>query len=308
MKRIVLYLGLLLLLIIPVNAESTTMIYFEMNDPIKDDSGYGNYQYPTHKAFEPYRGVFDLTKFKVWSDQPGVIYFDTTFAKITNPWQSPEGFIHQNLRIYLDTISNAGLTQLPEKGANVSFDSRYAWDFCLKVVGWGNSKIFKHEGNVIKRYPLNASLLADQHTIRVTVPVALIGEPLKKWNYYVLVGSYDGFGEDFFRKVAREPSEWLIGGSKGSALEPRVMDLLALEAGNYTQNKQLQTYDLETQKFAILYPVGASLKHGSWWGWFVKGLLLLLLGGLSYIGYQMFYKKAKISWFWVKNSSNNSPS
>jgi len=303
MKRFFWGLGLFILLVFPVKAEPKATIYFEMEDPVMDDSGYGNYQYPTHKAFEPYRGIFDITKFKVWSDQPGMVYFETTFAKVTNPWQAPEGFIHQNLRIYLDTIPKVGLTQLPEKGANVSFDPRYGWDFGLKVVGWGNSKIFKYEGNVIKRYPLTASLLADQRTVRVSVPVSLIGLPIKKWNYYVFVGSYDGFGEDFFRKIAREPSEWLIGGSKGSVAEPRIMDLLASEQGNYIQKNQLQTYDLSKQKFAMLYPVGATLKPSSLGRWLLNLILLIFLSGVIYGGYLMIRGKGKISWFWIKNNS-----
>jgi len=278
-------------------------VYFQMDDPVGDEYGYGNYQYPGNIAFQPYRGLFDITAFRVWREKVGEINFDTTFGRITNPWMAPEGFIHQNLRIFIDTQPNRGYSQLPKRGAYVSFEPRFAWDICLRVVGWGNSQILINEKGILKCRALKAEVLGDGRTIRAKVGEAIGGIPDKKWKYYVLVGSYDGFGEDFFRKVARQPGEWVIGGGCDQAGEPRVLDLLAPKNGPHSQEKQLRAFNLEKRKLAVLFPVGKTV---GWSGFGISilkiALPLILLGGL---GSLIYHKPRRISWFWVKQPSKN---
>ena len=40
-------------------------VFFEAVDPEGDDYGPGTYVYPRNKAFQPYKGLFDLLSFKV---------------------------------------------------------------------------------------------------------------------------------------------------------------------------------------------------------------------------------------------------
>ena len=98
------------------SAPVAPVVYFEMTDPLGDENGYGDYQYPSNPAFKPYKGLFDITEFKVWSDRPGELNFDTTFAKVTNPWQAPEGYILQNLRVFIDTTPQQGWSELAPSG------------------------------------------------------------------------------------------------------------------------------------------------------------------------------------------------
>lgn len=277
-------------------------VYFVMKDPIGDEYGYGTYRYPSNVAFQPFKGLFDITEFKVWGDTPGVIYFDTTFAAITNPWIAPEGFIHQNLRIMVDSIPERGQTELPKKGAYVSFNPKYGWDFCLKVVGWGNSQVIVDENGKPKYEPLKVKLLGDNRTIRAIIPESLMGKPGRKWKYYVLVGSFDGFGEDFFRKVHKEHGEWVIGGGLDQNIEPQVMDILALESGNQKQAKQLRSFDIKSNKQAVLSPVGHGFIGLNLLGWLGKFLGVLILGCLGYGVYRLSSKQHKIFWFWVKQN------
>ena len=137
------FLNLILLVVIALflMGAASPEVYFQMTDPVGDEHGYGTYQYPSNIAFKPYVGLFDITEFKVWTDRKGQIYFDTTFGRITNPWMAPEGFIHQNLRIFIDSVPKEGAQILHHRGANVSFNPNYAWDLCLKIVGWGNSRL-----------------------------------------------------------------------------------------------------------------------------------------------------------------------
>jgi len=274
-------------------------IYFTMKDPLGDDYGYGTYRYPSNVAFQPYQGLFDITEFKVWSEQPGTIYFDTTFAKVTNPWIAPEGFIHQNIRIMVDHIPEQGQTELSKKGAYISFNPKSGWDLCLKVVGWGNSQVISDQNGELKYQPLKAELLGDNRTIRAIVPEALVGKPNRNWKYYVLVGSFDGFGEDFFRKVRKDHGEWHIGGGLDQIGEPQVMDILAYEKGSQSQVKQLKSFDLPNHKLAMLNPVGDRTISFNLLSWLGNSLGFLLVGSLGYGLYRLL-RKGQIFWFWAK--------
>lgn len=301
---------LILLLIIGASlclmGASLPEVYFQSEDPVGDEHGYGTYQYPGNIAFEPYEGLFDITGFKVWKDKAGEINFDTSFVKITNPWMAPEGFIHQNIRIFIDTTPGKGYNKLPKRGAYVEFASKYAWDICLKIVGWGNSQFLIYENGILKARPLATEVLGDNLTIRAKVPESLIGTPEKSWNYYVLVGSYDGFGEDFFRKVMKDSGQWVIGGGFNENIEPQVMDILAPKSGPHSQKNQLKSFDPESGKLALLYPVGQSKNTGTVILMTLKILgIMALLGGLGYLIYK---KPQRISWFWVKNQKSESNS
>jgi len=281
------------------------VVYFEMEDPVGDDYGYGSYQYPTNIAFQPYKGLFDIIGFKVWAEKEGVIYFDTRFATITNPWMAPEGFIHQNLRIYIDTSPKGGCVAPVKRGPNVVFNPKFGWEVCLKVVGWNNSQLITLEDGVLKIRTLQTEVLGDGQTIRVSVPIERIGVPDKRWNYYVFVGSYDGFGEDFFRKVAVKPGAWVIGGGTGDGFEPRVMDILAPKHGKYRQEAQLKSFNIATKKLAELYPVGPGNQRWSW----VSGLGFLAVAALAgAAGYGLYRKPKGLSWFWVKTVKNGKTS
>lgn len=269
------------------------VVYFEMTDPVADEYGYGTYQYPGNIAFKPYKGLFDITGFKVWSEKPGEVCFDTTFKTVTNPWAAPEGFIHQNLRIFIDSKPQQGFTTLPQPGAGVRFNPKNGWDLGLKIVGWENSQLFTAEGEKVKMWPLKAELLGDGRTIRAKVATSQIGIPAKTWNYYVMVGSYDGFGEDFFRKVNQKRGEWVIGGGLDQAIEPQVLDILAPATGPYSQVAQLSSFARENGSLAMLTPVGLVQNRPNRWLWIVVIL------GLGAVAVFLITKSHKISWFWV---------
>jgi carbohydrate-binding DOMON domain-containing protein len=306
-KLFLVFLPLLLFMTCLTGAADSTNsgppVYFEMKDPAGDEHGYGSYHYPSNIAFKPYQGLFDITEFKVLPGDKGadlkepMVYFDTRFAKVTNPWVAPEGFIHQNLRIFVNKQQGQGLTVLPHPGANVKLDPQYGWEIGLRIVGWGNSQLLTLEDqHTIRVRSLKVELLSDQHTIRAFVPEQYIGIPQKNWHYYVLVGSYDGFGEDFFRKVAKNSAEWIIGGSSGLNIEPRVLDLLAAPNGSHNQEKQLRSFDPRLGQFAVIYPVGRDNLKLDPVTWLYICLLILCISGITYLA----TKTRRISWFWVR--------
>jgi carbohydrate-binding DOMON domain-containing protein len=279
-------------------ADKVPSVYFEMKDPLGDEHGYGSYHYPSNIAFKPYQGLFDITGFKVFSEDENWVYFDTSFAKVTNPWVAPEGFIHQNLRIFVNKKQGQGLKTLPHPGANVKLDPNYGWEICLRVVGWGSSQLLTLENrNTLRVRALKVELLDDHQTIRAYVPKQYIGTPLNDWRYYVLVGSYDGFGEDFFRKVAKKTGEWIIGGSLGLDIEPRVLDLLAPPKGRHNQEKQLHSFDPQMGHFAGIYPAGSDKLKMDPVTWLYICLIILCISGVTYL---ITKKPRHISWFWVR--------
>ncbi len=292
---------LLLFLVSKVEAAAPE-VYFEMKDALGDEHGYGTYQYPTNIAFKPYQGLFDITNFKVVPGDKGWVYFDTGFANITNPWVAPEGFIHENLRIFINKQPGRGLATLPYPGANIRFDPNYGWEVGLQIVGWGNSRLLILEDqHTIRVRPLKVELLQDGKTIRAFVPEQYIGIPQKNWRYYVFVGSYDGFGEDFFRKVDHQLGEWVVGGGLGKNLDPRILDLLAPEKGKYSQERQLRSFDTQDGKIAVVFPVGKANHSWDPVTWLYICLIIVCISGFTYL---VIKKPRHISWFWIRQDDS----
>jgi len=266
-------------------------VYFFAGDPEGDDNGPGTYIYPRDPAFAPYEGLFDLLAFEVWSDHGENVYFDVTIKNVTNPWAAPEGFIHPVIHIYV--VTGCGeYTEPVNEGPRVSFSPQYPWEFCLTGIGWENSAVY-HPAVTGGRQetPINAVYLPEENLIRLTVSQTIIGTPGKNWRYYVLIGSYDGFGPGFFREIIKEPDDWFFGG--GGEGEPRVIDLLAPERGKYAQENQMCLSEEGIP--ACLYPVGPERKV-VWWIWFLP-----LLGVALYL---VLRRRPVFSFFWYKEKKN----
>ena len=232
---------------------------FHLTDPAGDDYGPGSYIYPKNRAFEPYQGLFDLQAFTVTSDVKE-IHMDLDLADLRNPWSAPEGFSHQLIEIYLCRGGTKGRVEAHAPGPFVRFS--LPWDAMLKIAPWESSELIllDPDGQPIE-HPLQVGV-AGRHTIRATIPLAVLGEPATSWRYYVLVASYDGFGEDNFRPVMAEAGEWHFGGGRDDAAEPQIIDLLAPSRGRYSQQNQLGRYNPAERQLAVLTPMGPGSIRG----------------------------------------------
>ena len=233
----------------------STETIFKMTDPAGDDNGPGTYKYPTGPAFEPGKKLFDLEEFQVKADRDNY-YFFLRFAEIRDPMGSPGGFM-ELAHIYIADGSPRGLTETERAGANVSFDSKNPWHYLIKVMSWENSAVFYSEKgrNQEGVRGVKAEAVPGDNTIKVTVARKLLPGRAAGWKYYVLVGSQDGSGPDNFRRVSKQPGDWVFSGSQGSEYEPNVIDILAPEKGRHSQKSMLSSYDADAGKYAAIYPV-----------------------------------------------------
>lgn len=233
-------------------------VFFSQADPAGDDRGAGTLLYPTHDAFAPHHGLYDLQHFRV-SQRGEFILFELTFGAVTNPFSAPEGFYHQRVDIYMDTVPGEGSLQPFQPGPQVRFHPSHPWDLRLRVAPFGGTRLHSYKDPVDspgRGRGLKTALLSDGKTIGVWVPVEVLGVPQRWWRYYVLVGGYDHFGPDEWRDVQREPSPWFFGGVEGAESAPRVVDLLAPAWGWGSQARQLGRFGGETGQLAMVRPVG----------------------------------------------------
>jgi carbohydrate-binding DOMON domain-containing protein len=253
-KLIAILLGLIFLAAAgPVQAEET--VVFEQSDPVGDDYGPGSYIYPTGDQFAPYEGLFDITSFKVTSEEDSY-YFYFDFVRVTNPWQAKYDFSHQLIQVYIDN-QDGGQTKPFKPGANVRFESQHPWNKLVKITGW-SLELYSPGDKADKEQRLETGKvdLIEKTTVKVAVPKEELGE-LEKAHYYVLIGSLDGFGYDNYRQVASEAADWKFGGGTDTDINPNVLDTLVPEG--MKQKQVLGGYDEEEGKLATLRAVGPEL-------------------------------------------------
>ncbi|HEX3031119.1 MAG TPA: glucodextranase DOMON-like domain-containing protein, partial [Bacillota bacterium] len=203
-------------------------LLFSVKDKVGDDKGTGKYVYPVSPVFTPRKGHFDLTQFNVYADL-SYYYFRMDMGLMDNPWGAPEGFSHQRLAIYIDSVPNQGRTETLQEGAFVDFAPRNAWDYLIDIKGWNHSRLFYYSD--LKDAPgvkegLAVRLIPKTKTIEARVARKLLDDHPETWAFYVLVGSQDGVGPDGFRQVLAKATEWQFGGGTDTYFDSNVIDML----------------------------------------------------------------------------------
>lgn len=262
-----------------VDYYNSKKLLFEMNDPVGDDYGPGNYQYPTDSIFDPKSEHFDLVSFKAFAEK-GNYLFEMEMGQVTNPWGAAEGFSHQIIQVYIANGSENGQIETFKTGANVQFSPKYPWTSMIKVVSFGKTAVYSstdYESSEGKSKGVKVKLLSDKKTIRVTIPKGYLPGNPELWSYYVLVGSQDGSGPDNYRPVLANVSRWNFGGGSDTKYHPNVLDILAPAEGSYTQEKMLGSFDASERRLALLYPVGPTELENSVWENFLEYTAALFL-------------------------------
>lgn len=231
-----------------------TRIFF-MTDPVGDDRGAGNVSYPQDAAFSPHSELLDLHSFEVRFDETHV-YFLLRLGRLANPWNAPEGFFHPRIDIYIHTGQPGGRTEPLRQGPGIRFSSKSPWHVWLRVAPFEGSALFTwQDASADPGIQEGVAIWTIAHLSEILVQVdrSLMPPPSPSWKYYVLVGSFDGFGADGYRSVGEPGSAWLLG-SADHVMSTRVVDLLAPRRGWRRQERQLRP--LSSGETPTIYPVG----------------------------------------------------
>lgn len=225
---------------------------FRMADPAGDDRGSGRLTYPRDRSFQPHSKLLDLTLFEVKVDASHT-YFDVTLGALANPWNAPEGFYHPRIDIYIFADEAGGHDRPLRPGSNVRFLPRYPWHYWLRVAPFGGTALFHASDDPQSSGRQDGvSVRSDDasSTVRIAVERSILPPPSGEWRYYVLVGSFDGFGDDGYRAVTDRETRWLLGSPEPFGHSP-IVDILAPTWGPYRQERQLNSMGEP-----ILRPVG----------------------------------------------------
>ncbi|MBN2055235.1 hypothetical protein JW905_09955 [bacterium] len=201
-------------------------VMMDVTDPAGDDTGDGDYTYPTNAAFAG-GGMADMLAFKMFYDQT-TITFKVTFKNLVDPWNYGNRLTY--LAIAVDTaeggggelgnMANARLHRSAEFVVYAGGNEAEVWD--LRT---GNGKKVKNAG---------AICFGDSATEEMTimVPVAVLGTPASGWHLAVAAGIQEDFGAGglgVFRDVDADAKEWRGGGGNDLGINPNIYDLLVAE-------------------------------------------------------------------------------
>lgn len=233
--------GILLSFSLAVEAEDNSWS-FEIDDPVGDDYGPGNYRYPEDEIFSSHEGLFDIKSFQIKEAEDDYI-FEFEFVKLTDPWNSKFGFSHPLIEIYIDN-QEKGSTELLEDGANVKLDQESSWNKALKLSGWWFlaydwdkklDDLVSIDGNIETRKGevANSKVKKIDNTIEVIFPKKVVGE-LQGAKMQLIVGSFDPFGPGYYRLISSTPRKWnfYAEGLEKTAEAPRVIDTILPEELN----------------------------------------------------------------------------
>ncbi len=231
-----------------------SQVDFEMDDPLYDDTGDGDYTYPSSASYP--KGILDLKHFEVSHDD-STVYFKLEFRKLAHP-DSEWGFWGTLAMILIDTSYDASWNykEMYRWILNTRIPDNY--EFAIIIHGDGacvldNSMITL--GALMYKTESYGKMRAGPHTIGIGVPIRLIGRPSKNWRYIVAVCAQEPLPKTFRYNIggAIHVEEKSTGSTCGGANNPNapyIFDLLA--PTKEEQIKILSNYNDE-KKVSIPY-------------------------------------------------------
>jgi carbohydrate-binding DOMON domain-containing protein len=243
----------LLLLTLPASSEQ---VLFRAVDPSGDDTGDGDYVYPTHSSFGQ-GGQADVTSCTISMDEDNFLVM-MGFRDLVDPWQVGNRLTF--VAIAMDTAEGGQEMLGHSSGAYLENPSELqiflAGDTCEIVDAQGNK--------------LSTGAVCDtdneKDIMHFSVPLADIGTPTQRWKYTIAVGLQDDYGAGGlgdFRMVQAQVQEWRGGGGVDDLdINPNIYDLILPQKPKKvlglfkekikTQVEILGSYDLDKGKYAIL--------------------------------------------------------
>jgi carbohydrate-binding DOMON domain-containing protein len=215
-------------------------ILFQATDPAGDDTGDGDYLYPTHLSFAQ-GGQADMLSCTISRDE-GHFLVKMSFRDLVDPWRVGNRLTF--VAIAVDT-AKGGLDMLGHNaGAYLEHPSE------LQIFMAGDTCDVDNEKDIIG----------------LSVPLADIGRPTHRWKYTIAAGLQDDYGAGGlgdFRMVEAQAQEWRGGGGVDELdIDPNIYDLIMpqepkkvlglIKTKIRTQEEILGSYDLEKGKYVLL--------------------------------------------------------
>jgi len=242
------------LVVLAAAAGASAEVLASWTDPSGDDTGDGNYTYPTNAAFGK-GGEADLLSFSI-EKANGDLVFVFKVRHLVDPWGV--GNRLTMVAVAIDT-EEGGDAEL-RRNANV----RLARPSEYQVFAAGETvEVIDASA---ERVDIGATVRTDvaKGIIAISVPIARIDGAASDWRFTPAVGLQDDYGAGGlgdFREVKAKAEEWRGGGGHDLAIDPNVYDIvvparkkvLGLFGGRQrTQAQILGAYDLDSGRYAVL--------------------------------------------------------
>jgi glucoamylase len=188
-------------------------LLLDVADPDGDDTGPGNYAYPTFAGFRP--GAFDIQRFQVFDSGENVTFRLRT-RDLSETFGSPLGA--QLVDVYVrvpgaSTTSTAAAHPL----RNFAIAPAFAWSRLIQVQGFGQRYV-DASGNTLGTVSVSANPIS--RFIVFSVPKASLGTPGSGWGFTVVLAGQDGFSPDQARGFAPTPEEFRFGVCATASADP----------------------------------------------------------------------------------------
>lgn len=304
MKKIYYYITSITIILVSIlifsTAHAEDNLIFTRIDPAFDDYGPGNYIYPQHEIFNG-EGLFDITEVSLY-DNEKFYEFNFQFTKLNDVWNSRFGFSLPLIQIYIDN-EKGGSDQLFEPGAQVRLNPEHPWNKLLIVNGWwvsiytpddSNKRVvdFTVSGREVPWLIDDPNITVENNLIKLKIEKDKIGS-LNNASLYILVGSFDPFGYDYFRGVRKEKNSWFFAAPDVDELTyaPRVIDLVV--PPEMDQTEILSNYEDDYPQIEPIY-IGQKKIFGEY-GIYIYLIIFALLIILSYLAVKTIKKRSGVT-------------
>jgi carbohydrate-binding DOMON domain-containing protein len=215
-------------------------------DPVGDDTGDGDYVYPTEAAFGD-GGQADILALSIdWNRSE--ITFTFKMKHLVDPWN-----VGNRLTMVAAAIDNkdGGDTEL-RHNANAMLKAPSEFQI---FAGGGTVEMLNAAGEKISG-GVKTEVDMESNTIAVIVSTDAVGMPDETWKFTVAAGLQDDFGAGGlgdFRGVNEKAEQWRGGGGHDLAIDSNIYDLiLPNDMKDEEQAKVLGDYSLDKAKFVEL--------------------------------------------------------
>jgi glucan 1,4-alpha-glucosidase len=186
---------------------------FAVDDPDNDDSGPGNYAYPTDAAF--HAGAFDIEHFAVYDAGPTVV-FQLRTRDLTPTFGSPLGAQLVDVYVHVPGAS-ATSTEAAFPERRYAIAPAGAWSRLIEVQGFGQ-RFVDADGSTLGTIGIRGNAIS--RNITFAVPKDALGTPAAGWGFTVVLTGQDGFSSDQARGFTPTPQGFQFGVCATASSDP----------------------------------------------------------------------------------------